>query len=186
MKKVVEILRKGGIVVFPTETAYGLGCDATNAAAVRRIYHIKGRERGKPLPVIAADIRQVKKFFHLDGSALRLAKQHWPGPFTIILPARDSRLRRAVGRTVGVRVSSNRVARALAAGLGRPIVATSANRSGGKTCYSVSSIRRQLPLASIDGVIDIGTLPRRKPSTIIRIEHGNVIILRRGPAVSTL
>lgn len=177
----VLILHRGGIIVFPTETAYGLGCDATNAVAVRRIYHIKGCERGKLLPVIAADTKQVRKFFRLDGPAEALAKKYWPGPLTIVLPARDARIRRAVGAMVGVRVSSSHIARRLAADLGRPIVATSANLSGKPTCYSVPSAKRQLGKKPIDYYLDIGALPHRKPSTVVRVDRGHIIILRHGP-----
>ena len=180
--KAVTALRRGGIIIFPTETAYGIGCDATNAAAVRRVYRIQSRERGKPLPVVAADIRQARRFFRLDGPALELAERHWPGPLTIVLPASDARIRRALGASVGVRVSSHPIARRLAAGLARPIVATSANLSGRPACYSLRAVKNQLGKKPIDFYLDAGVLLRHKPSTVVRVESdGSIRILRRGP-----
>ncbi|MBP9748824.1 Sua5/YciO/YrdC/YwlC family protein, partial [Patescibacteria group bacterium] len=85
------VLKNGGVVVYPTETAYGIGCDARDSVAVRELYRIKGREKKKPLAVIAADLAMVKRFFHLDAAAFRLAKQYWPGPLTLVLSARDGR-----------------------------------------------------------------------------------------------
>lgn len=181
MGDAVRLLRKGGLVVFPTETAYGLGCDATNRDAVRRVYEIKGRVRGKSLATIAADIAMVKRFFKLDGPAARLARHHWPGALTIILPVRDARLRRALGARVGVRVSAHPVARALSRGLGRPIVATSANRSGRGNCYTVSCVRRQLSTMMLHSIIVSGRLRRRPPSTVVEFCRGRLIVHRRGP-----
>lgn len=173
MKVAIDVLRRGGVVVFPTETAYAIGCDATNSAAVRRILRLKGRRASKKVATISADMKQVERFFVVSDVARRLVRRHWPGPFTIVLPVKDRKLRRALGWTVGVRVSSHATARALARGLGRPIVATSANRSGQPTAYS---IRRAV--SGADLVINAGTLPRRKPSTVVQFLHGRVVIHR--------
>ncbi len=185
IREAVRILKEGGVVVFPTETAYALGCDARNAKAVRRVYALKGRSRRKPLACIAADTAMVRKFFLLSPLSSLLAKRHWPGPLTLVLPVRDARLRRALGlRAAGVRVTPHPVAAALAAGLGAPIVATSANRSGRGACYSLRSVLSSLGrdanrLVTIDG----GRLPRRKPSTVVGFRRGKPIVFREGPII---
>lgn len=180
MGDALHLLRKGGLVVYPTETAYGLGCDATNADAVRRVYAVKGRARGKPLATIAADTAMVKRFFTLTGTAARLARHHWPGALTIVLPARDARLRRALGAHVGVRVSSHRTARALSRGLGRPIVATSANKSGRGNCYSPACVQQNFGTMMLCSIIVPRKLRRRRPSTVVELDRGQLIIHRRG------
>ncbi len=178
----VAVLRAGGVVVYPTETAYGIGCDARDGVAVRELYRIKGREKKKPLAVIAADLAMVKRFFQLDSAALLLAKQDWPGPLTMVLATRDVRMQKALGRKqIGVRVSSHPVAAALSKALGAPIVSTSANASGGKNCYSVSAVQRSLGSAvSGVAVLDGGALPPRKPSTLVVFRRGVPVVLRQG------
>jgi L-threonylcarbamoyladenylate synthase len=176
------VLQKGGIVVYPTETAYGVGCDAGNAAAVRALYRVKGRQKKKPFAVIAADLAMVKRFFFLDDTALRLVKHHWPGPLTIVLSTRDARLQKALGRKhIGVRVSSHPVAAALSRAVGAPIVSTSANASGGKNCYSITAVRASLGDRIMDVVVcDGGPLPRRAPSTLVLLRRGIPVVLRQG------
>lgn len=176
------IVKNGGVVVYPTETAYGIGCDARDVAAVREIFRIKGRERKKPLAVIAADLAMVKRFFVVDAAMLRLATRYWPGPLTIVLRTRDTRLQKALGRTyIGVRVSSHRVATALSRAVGAPIVSTSANASGGKNCYSVTAVQRSLGSAvSGVAVFDGGPLRARAPSTLVVLRRGIPVVLRQG------
>lgn len=176
------VLKNGGIVVYPTETAYGLGCDARNAGTVREIYRIKGREKKKSLAVIAANLAMVKRFFMVDAAALRLAARHWPGPLTIVLKTRDARMQKALGRKwVGVRISSHRTAVALSRALGAPIVSTSANQSGRKNGYRLSAVRRSLGAARRGlPMIDGGVLQYRKPSTVVRFRRGVPVVLRQG------
>lgn len=178
----VRVIRRGGVVAYPTETAYGLGADATNPRAVSKIFAVKGRSERKPLPLIVASQRMAERFFLFSEAEAALARRHWPGPLTMLLRPRQRFPRGVAGPDgrVAVRVSGGALARALSARLGRPITATSANRSGGKTCYSVSCVRRSLDKVRSEMILDGGTLPRRKPSTIIRVTKKSVRTLRRG------
>lgn len=180
IREAVAVLRRGELVAYPTETAYALGADVTNSGAVRRIYRMKGRPGNKPLATIAADIATVKKFFVLNRLAARLARRYWPGPLTIVLPVRDENVRRVLGSRVGVRVSPHPVARALARGLGRPIVATSANRSGRGNSFSIADVCNQFGTTMIRSMVAEGRLPRRKTSTVVEIRRGKIIVHRRG------
>ncbi len=183
LSQAVAVLREGGVVVFPTETSYGLAADATNEAAVRKIFALKGRETKKSVPLIAADRAMVDRYAALEPEVAQLAKKHWPGPLTVVASARRG-LAKSVVRTDGtiaIRVSSHPIARALAKRLGRPIVATSANVSGQPACYSVRAFRKQIDLPSPVGcLIDVGALPHRKPSTLIKEEGGEIVVLRQG------
>jgi len=185
IREAINVLKRGGVVVFPTETAYGLAADATNTKAVAKIYQIKGREAGKSLPLIASDQKMAERYVRLSPAMKKLAKIHWPGPLTIVSPPNKGKsgggLARRVVRdgTIAIRVADHAIARALAKGLGEPITATSANLSGQPTCYSARAVHKQGVVA--DFVIDIGALPRRKPSTIVAEKEGEIVVLRKGP-----
>jgi len=174
----VRVLRAGGVIVFPTDTAYGIGCDATDSRAVARVFRLKGRERGKAMPMIVSDLHMAKEHFRISDIELRISKRHWPGPLSLVLNAKRGIAPAAlIAGTAAVRVPHSRIARSLARRLGRPIIATSANRSGLPPAYST----RQLTVTA-DYVLNAGALPRRKPSTIARVRpDGTVEVLRAGP-----
>lgn len=185
LAEAAAVLRSGGVVAVPTETAYGLAADPGDAAAVRRVFRIKGRPVGKPLPLIASCLADVRRTFVLEGRALALARKHWPGPLTIVLPFRKGgRLPAAAGeRTGAVRVPRSAWARALAKAAGGLVTSTSANVSGEAPIYDARKVvasfrgRRHAP----DLVLDAGKLPVRKPSTIVRVKKGKIEVLREGP-----
>lgn len=182
----VRVLRAGGVVLFPTETAYGLAADATNPRAVRRVYEIKGREPGKTPPLIVADRAMAEEYAVIPAELQPLARAHWPGPLTVVGKVGKALAREVVRAdgTVAVRVSAHPTARALSRRLGVPVVATSANVSGLSPCYSVRTFLSQLRRAGHplpDAVIDEGAVPRRKPSTIVTTKGGTVVVLREGP-----
>ncbi|MEK7508698.1 MAG: L-threonylcarbamoyladenylate synthase [Patescibacteria group bacterium] len=205
IENAVEGLKKGSVIVYPTETAYALGCDATNAAAVRRVFKIKKRPLGKTLPLIAGSLAMVKRYCRLAGLEQKLAKKHWPGPLTLVLGIRnqESGIREVakgvVGqdKTVAIRVSGSKIARDLSHQLGRPIISTSANLAGGEECYSLDEVRQSLRLchsepsvaspersegASEESLlfIDGGRLKKIKPSTIVKIKNEKIEVLRQG------
>lgn len=186
LRQAVKQLREGGIVIYPTETAYALGADATNAHAVRRIFEIKNRDWQKSLPLIVGSLTDAERVAHFSRHATELAKRHWPGPLTLVLPVRaSSGLAPGIvsDGMVALRVSSHPIARALARGLGKPITSTSANVSGEGQCHSVRTIHKQFkhfPPHLL--IIDAGSLPRRKVSTIVRLRDGNLEIIRKGSA----
>src|SRR3989338_9079965 len=165
----VKILHRGGVLVIPTETAYGLAADATNAMAVKNIYQIKGRSFKKFLPLICGSLNQVKKYFKLDKKELELFRKY-KGLSVIVetrfIPSRKSIYLLKNQKICAVRVSTNKVAQLLACKLGRPITATSANKAGKGSCYAVQDVLKQLKEKKVDLVLDAGKLKKRKPSTI--------------------
>ena len=188
IRAAVHVLKRGGVIAFPTETVYGFGCDPRNTTAVAKIFKIKGRDEGKPLQLIAGTRSQVTRLSSVTGMAGRVARRYWPGPLTLLLPLRrGQRLssRAAPRRTIGIRVSSHRFLQRLTKAFGGPIAATSANVSGKPTASSGRGIIRifQDRAARPDLVLDGGTLPRCKPSTVARIRSdGTVEVLRQGSA----
>jgi len=175
------LLRRGGVVAFPTETFYGLGALARDPAAVERLARAKGRPDGKPLPLVAADAGMVQEVAVLDGLARRLAERFWPGPLTLVLPARPGLPAPITGGTgtVGIRVPGSEVARALCRAAGGAIVSTSANPAGGPPPVAAGALDAGL-LARIDGVLDAGPTPGGLPSTVVRVDGGRLTLLRDG------
>jgi len=185
LRRAAAVIAAGGVVVFPTETAYGLAADPTNAIAVRRIFAIKGRRADKQLPLIAGSLAQARGLVNLSGKPLELAKKYWPGPLTIVAWLRPGK--RIVGvrgsrPTAAIRVPALAWARALADGFGAPITSTSANLSGRPAVYGPAGIRRSFAgrQHQPDLFLDAGRLPFRRPSTVIKIEKGKVRVMRPG------
>ena len=135
-------LREGGLVAFPTETVYGLGADATNAAAIARLYQAKGRPAFNPLIAHVGDLEAARRIGRFDAAALRLAEAFWPGPLTLVLPKLPdcgvADLALAGLDSVAVRVPAHKIAHALLAAFNGPVVAPSANRSGHVGCLRIA------------------------------------------------
>jgi len=172
----------GGTVVYPTETFYGLGCAAGNVKAVRKIYLIKGRGKSKSLPFLLADMRMANKYLKFNPTAIKLAKNYWPGPLSLVLPTTAFGRKLLGGADAGVRISSNKFAAGLVKALGRPLVSTSANPSGQAAPLSATAViryfrhRRYKP----DLIIDAGRLPKSKGSTFVDLTGKAPEILRQG------
>jgi L-threonylcarbamoyladenylate synthase len=170
VERAARTLAAGGLVAFPTETVYGLGADATNGAAVARLYEAKDRPSFNPLIAHVADAAAARALARFDSAAQRLAAAFWPGPLTLVLPKRAdcpvAELATAGLDTIAVRVPSHPIARAILMALGRPVVAPSANRSG-----HVSPTTAQHVLADLRGrielILDGGPTPMGLESTII-------------------
>lgn len=178
INEAVGILRRGGTVVFPTETAYGLGADAMNKKAVAKIFKIKKRPRDKGLPAICYSKKQVEKFFEMPRSAWKIWQKYWPKPVSIILRRKGTFLR----TQIPVRISSNKTARDLARKLGWPITATSANLSGAGAMYDAKEIAKIFSKVKHkpDLILDGGRLPQKSASTIIKIVRDKIEIIRQG------
>lgn len=175
-------LRAGGVVAFPTETVYGLGADATQVEAVRRVFAVKGRPPGHPLIVHIGDGAQLDDWARdIPAPAYRLAERFWPGPLTLIL-RRRSRVPDAVtgGQdSVGLRVPGHPLARALLAAFGGGIAAPSANRFGRVSATTGEHVRAELGDA-IDLILDGGPCPVGIESTIVSFTDGEPVLLRPG------
>lgn len=181
LAEAARVLRRGGVVAYPTETFYGLGALATDAAAVARLLVAKGRPDGKPLPLLAADLAQVEAVAALPPLARRLAAAFWPGPLTLVVPARPG-LHPAVtggGATVGIRVTSSPVAAALALAAGGALVATSANLAGAPPAITAQALDPALR-ARLDLVLDAGPAPGGLPSTVVAVDGERLSLLRAG------
>lgn len=178
------LILAGEPVAVPTETVYGLAADATNAEAVARIYDAKGRPSFNPLIVHVRNLSAARQIGKFDEDALALARRHWPGPLTLVVPLRDdakiASIVTAGLRTVGLRVPNHPAMQALLRATGRPLAAPSANASG-----SISPTRAAHVLKSLGGriplIIDGGNAERGIESTIVAAAGGPLRLLRRGP-----
>lgn len=173
-KKVIE---KGSIVVFPTETAYGIAADATSRVAVEKVYEAKQRPRSKGLTAIVDSLETAEEYADLEEDERRIVREFMPGPLTLIAGKKDS-VPDNLNEDFAFRISSGEVADKLAE-VG-PITATSANISGNETSYSVEDISEEL-LEKVDYVIDDGELEDGPTSTIAEVVDGGVVVHREGP-----
>ena len=164
----IAALKAGELVIYPTETFYGLGADPFSAGALKLLFAAKARDAERPVGLIAADTAMAFSIAReISGSARRLADAFWPGPLTLVLPARDGFAPELVGADgVAVRVSSDPIARALAAGFGKPITATSANASGKAPATTIAEARSAFG-AKVKVYLEGGKLTATAPSTVV-------------------
>jgi L-threonylcarbamoyladenylate synthase len=181
-------LRAGKVIAFPTETSYGLAAKATNVAAIKKLYQIKGRDFKKPVSVIISSKATAKKIVKWPETAEKLARNFWPGPITLVLPLqkRTSNLHQLTGGSgnLGLRLPDFSIAADLAKSLGQLITATSANVSGKPPAYSATEVITQFGKRKFkpDIIIDAGKLPRHKVSTVVVLSSkGDWQIVRPGP-----
>jgi L-threonylcarbamoyladenylate synthase len=177
----VEKLKEGGVVAFPTDTLYALAADATNPAAVERIFDIKGREGGKPLPVFVSGVEMAARYASLTSEADALARRYWPGALTLVLrrlPDFESAAL-AGGETVALRAPDHPVALAILLGAGRPLTGTSANAAGGPDPVTAADVIDALG-DRVDLVLDGGACPQGRPSTIVDCTQSPPRVLREG------
>lgn len=182
IEQAVAVLRAGGLVAFPTETVYGLGADAGNPLAVRKIFEVKGRPSTHPVIVHLADAVQLANWAReIPEGARRLAKQFWPGPLTVILKRAHGVSDAVTGGqdTVALRVPSHPVAQQLLARFGGGIAAPSANRHGRVSATTADHVRREFG-AAVECVIDGGEARIGIESTIIDLSGGSAVLLRPG------
>ncbi len=182
LSQAASLLVRGGLVVYPTETFYALGAVPALASAVEKVFAAKGREAGKPLPLIASSLADV--FGAVSGwtdGAKALAEAFWPGPLTLVLPAAPSLpsiLHAGTGK-IAVRVSPHPAAALLAKLSGGLLVSTSANRSGAAPPRELREISPEL-LCAVDGLVDAGSLPGGLPSTIVDVSSLPPRLVRKG------
>ena len=131
LQDAVEILRQGGLIIYPTDTVYGIGCDITNKAALDRLYSVKGIAKTKPLSFVCADIKDISKYAKISTSNYRILRRYLPGPYTFILPGTRETPKTLLSKqkTVGIRIPDHALTLALVHELGNPIISTSVNIS---------------------------------------------------------
>src|SRR3989344_1104325 len=182
--RAAAVLRAGGVILYPTDTLYGLGADALSDAAVSKVKTIKGREEGKPMHAIVADIEMAEQYGEVDDRIRLLAKELPMGQLTFIVKKKDD-LKTGIAKgidTFGFRIPDNDFCLALVREFGGPITATSANKSGEVPQRSVENILEQLGARahSIGLVIDAGELPECKPSSVVDLSGIETRIERAG------
>lgn len=180
ISQVVESLRQGGVIAYPTDTTYGIGCDIFNPRGIKNIYQIKQRDARKPFSFICADLSDAANYARISNFAFKIMKRHLPGPYTFVLDATrivpDSLTTRQ--KTVGIRIPADNIAMAIVRELGHPLVTTSANLSGETPLHDPleieSCLGRMLNFV-VDGGIRFGD-----PSTVISLIDDRIEILRQG------
>jgi tRNA threonylcarbamoyl adenosine modification protein (Sua5/YciO/YrdC/YwlC family) len=180
IRKAVDILRQGGIIIYPTDTVYGLGCDLSNKKGIERIYELKRRNRKQPLSFICSDLKHISQYAKVTDYAYKTMKRLLPGPYTFILEA--SRLVPKIilpkRSTTGIRVPDNQICLDLIKELGQPIISTSVKTADGEDLGTPYEIEEHFG-RMVDLIIDGGIIIP-EPSSVISLVDDNIEIIRNG------
>ena len=179
IRKSVEIIENGGVIIFPTDTVYGIGCNPYDANAVKKIYEIKSRQKIKSLPVLASSIEIVKQISIIDEFTEKIIKKYWPGPLTLILKLKDKNLKESLNLEdkIAVRIP-NSVCTLKLLNKCNLLVGTSANVSGDSSFTDPQECMKNVK--NYDVFVDGGTITSKGESTIIEIENEKIRIIREG------
>ena len=179
IRKSVEIIENGGVIIFPTDTVYGIGCNPYDANAVKKIYEIKSREKIKSLPVLASSIQIVKQISIIDEFTENIIKKYWPGPLTLILKLKDKNLKKSLylEDKIAVRIPNSECTLKLLNKCNL-LVGTSANVSGDSSFTDPQECMKNVK--NYDVFVDGGTITSKGESTIIEIENEKIRIIREG------
>lgn len=168
------------LIIYPTETCYGLGCNAFNKEEVLKVYELKNRALNKPLIVLVNSFKMWQEIARVSEESMQLAKKHWPGPLTIIQPKKSVIPDVVAQKEVGVRWSPHPIPNEIIKRFNAPLTSTSANISGGINPYRIEDIPKNI-INNVDKVLNEGELVKNPPSTVVRVsEEGSVEILRKG------
>jgi tRNA threonylcarbamoyl adenosine modification protein (Sua5/YciO/YrdC/YwlC family) len=180
VKAAAEVLRSGGLVIYPTDSVYGLGCDLFNKKAVARIYQIKGNDKRKLLSFICPDLKGISEYAYVSNPAYKIMRHLLPGPYTFILTATKQvpRILLENRKTVGIRVPDNPICHALLAGFNSPIISTSACLPGQAYLSDPDEIAETF-LRTVDLFLDAGP-GGLEPSTIVDLTGEEPILVRQG------
>ena len=180
INKAVETLKEGGVIIYPTDTLYALGCDIYNHSAVQRVYDIKNEITTKLYSFICPDLKDISKYAKVSNYAYKAMKKHLPGPYTFVLPAAKEVPKKlwTKRKTVGIRIPDNNIARMLAEMVGHPIISTSVTNRLGEVYYDPMEIRTVFN-SQVDLMLGFGTLSG-KASSIIDLSADEPEILREG------
>lgn len=182
IEQAVEILHRGGVAAYPTDSIYALGCAIEARDAIERIYRAKGMHKNQRLALICPDLSTASQFGQFSQTAFRLAQRIFPGPYTLVVPATHEvprTLTHHKRRTVGIRITSHPIAQALAHGLGRPLLTTSAIVPGSEEpCRDAEEVLEAFG-KHIDVVIDSDQTPA-EASTVIEVSGDEITVIREG------
>jgi L-threonylcarbamoyladenylate synthase len=181
IERAAAIVRGGGVVAFPTDTVYGLGCDPHNVQALRKLCSMKGR-REKPIPILVSSPKLAQQIVLMDNKTRALMSRFWPGPLSIVAKSRVRfpNLLTKRRKTIAVRCPRNPIARKLIRHCGGLLTGTSANITGRAPCRSAETVRRVF-VGKIDAVVDSGRSPGRTASTVVSVNSRGITMLRKGP-----
>ncbi|MFT3766331.1 MAG: L-threonylcarbamoyladenylate synthase [Minicystis sp.] len=180
IQRVVQILNEGGVIAYPTDTVFGLGCDLMNKQAIERLYQLKGVSRDHPLAFICPDLSDIAKYAVVENAVYRVIKRFLPGPYCFILQATREvpKIVQTKQKTVGIRVPDHPVTLAIARELGRPLISTTAGRHGQEPLVDPWEIEQEF--SGLDLVIDGGDAGGTVPTTVVDLSQGDVRIVREG------
>ena len=183
VERAVKVLEDGGLIAYPTDTYYGIGCDLNSKKAIDRLYGVKNRDRKKPLAILCPDLSDVAKYAKVSNFAYRFMRQLTPGPFTFVLEATKlvPDMMQSKQKQVGIRVPQAPLMLAIAAMLGRPIVTTSATDMDGLVLTDAKEIKEALG-QRLDLILDGGPQPD-EPSTIVSLLDDQIEVLRQGKGI---
>lgn len=180
IKKAIEVLKNGGVIIYPTDTVYALGCDIFNHKAVKRVYEIKNETETKLFSFIAPDLKNIAKYAKVSDNAYKIIRRLSPGPYTFVLPASKDIPKKlwTKRKTVGIRIPDNRITEMLTRGLGNPIISTSATTRLGQQLSNPEEIRAIFDF-SVDLMLSLGE-QNNQTSSIIDFSVDPPEILREG------
>ena len=186
IEEACRVLRLGGVVVYPTDTVYGLGANACDNLAVDQVFKIKNRSYTKPLPILVRNLDWVNELVYVDARNRKIIESIWPGTVTAVLPKRNyvSSLVTAKGFSVGVRIADFPLVDRLLGKFGYPLTATSANLSGEEATNNIDEViaRFESAVHRPNLILDAGILPKSQPSTVLDLTGDQPKILRVGPS----
>ena len=179
IEKAIQIVKQGGIVIFPTDTVYGIGCDPYNKKSVKKIYDLKSREFSKPFPILVDSKETAKKIVEFDEITEKISEKFWPGPLTIILKLTDDKLKKSLNleEKIAIRIPSNKCMLKLLKKCNF-LVGTSANISNQPSFSDPNECLKNMQ--NFDVFIDGGIIDSKGESTIIEIENEKIKIIREG------
>lgn len=177
--RAAEVLKLGGVIIYPTDTIYGLGANILDLSAVERVFDIKGRDLSKPVSILFKDISQAKRFAVFNDAAEKLAKKFLPGALTLIVNAKTELHSFLGGQKIGVRIIDHPVTSAILNEVDFPITSTSANLTGGENPLSLDIAVKQLQ-NNADLALDCGKCKHCIPSTVVDVSSGKIKIIREG------
>jgi len=183
--KTIEILKRGGLIIYPSETCYGLGADATNPQAVAKVLQFKGERKGKPILIAVADKKMAQDYVEINEMAENLYQNFLPGPVAVVSKSKGKVAPgiESANQTLGIRIPNYPLVLEIIRQFGRPITSTSANPSGKKPPYSLKDVLKYTSkkrLGLVDIFLDAGQLPIRPPSTIVDTTLQEPTVLRQG------
>lgn len=181
IQKAIEALQNGRLIIYPTDTVYGIGCSIHQKQAIENIYRLKGKSKFDPMSIICSSIQQASAYVKISNNAYKVLRRCFPGPFTVILEARREipKLMLSRRKEVGIRIPDNNVATEIVNNLNHPILNTSVNLDGAEIVNNPDFIAERFE-GKVEVLLDGGNLPDAEESSVIRLVDDTIEIIREG------